>query len=74
MTVQRTRERLQNATEFAQAVVELRVRLGRYTWEDLTAAVILAKLSVNPALGRFDNCVDLDLAEELIRSLLGTES
>ena len=46
LTVRRVHERIKNDAEFAQAVVELRVRLGRYTWEDLTAAVILAKLSV----------------------------
>ena len=33
---------------------------------------LLAELAMNPAVGRFDNCLDEDLAEDLIRSLLGT--
>ena len=32
---------------------------------------VLAEFGINPATGRFDNCVDEDLAEDLIRSLLG---
>jgi hypothetical protein len=31
---------------------------------------ILADLGVNPAVGRFDNCVDEDLAEDLIQGML----
>jgi hypothetical protein len=31
---------------------------------------ILAELGVNPAVGRCDNCVDDDLAEELIQGML----
>ena len=38
MTVRRAHERIENDAEFAQEVVELRERLGRYTWEDLTPA------------------------------------
>ena len=34
---------------------------------------LLADLGINPAVGRFDNCVDDYLAEDLIRSLLGTD-
>ncbi len=34
---------------------------------------LLSNLGVNPALARFDNWLDQDLAEELIRSLLGME-
>ena len=33
---------------------------------------LLAELGVNPTVGRFDNCVDEDVAEDLIRGLLGT--
>ncbi|MCX7417996.1 MAG: hypothetical protein NT013_00455 [Planctomycetia bacterium] len=35
---------------------------------------LLADLGINPAVGRFDNCVDEYLAEDLIKSLLGTPS
>jgi|GEM_PF-2614986 len=35
---------------------------------------LLANLGLNPALARLDNRVDEDLAEELIQSMLGTES
>lgn len=31
---------------------------------------LLAQLGVNPAVGRCDNCLDEDLAEELIRGML----
>ena len=31
---------------------------------------ILAELGVNPAVGRCDNCVDEDLAEDLIQGML----
>ena len=31
---------------------------------------VLTQLGVDPALGRFDNCVDEDMAEDLVRSLL----
>ena len=33
---------------------------------------LLAELGMNPAVGRFDNCLDDYLAADLIRSLLGT--
>ena len=33
---------------------------------------LLAELGMNPAIGRFDNCLDDYLAEDLIQSLLGT--
>ena len=35
MTVRRTHERMESDAEFAQAVVELSERLGRYTWEEV---------------------------------------
>lgn len=35
---------------------------------------LLETLGVNPAIGRFDNCVSSDLAEELIGSFLGKPS
>ena len=35
---------------------------------------ILAELGVNPAVGRCDNCVDEDLAEDLIRGMLSLGS
>lgn len=31
---------------------------------------VLADLGINPAIGRFDNCLDEDLADDLIQSLL----
>ena len=31
---------------------------------------LLADFGINPAMGRFDNCVDEDLAEDLIRGML----
>ncbi len=31
----------------------------------------LAELGVNPAVGRFENCVDEDFADELVKGLLG---
>ena len=31
---------------------------------------VLTKLGVDAAIGRFDNCVDEDMAEDLVRSLL----
>ena len=31
---------------------------------------LLAEFGINPAMGRFDNCVDEDLAEDLIRGML----
>ena len=34
---------------------------------------LLSNLGVNPAIARFDNCLESDLADELIRSMLGTE-
>ena len=33
---------------------------------------LLADLGIDPAMGRFDNCVDEDLAEDLIREILET--
>ena len=30
---------------------------------------VLTKLGVDPSRGRFDNCVDEDMAEDLIRAL-----
>jgi len=33
---------------------------------------LLADRGINPAIGRFDNCVDDDLAADLIQSLLDT--
>ena len=35
---------------------------------------VLKKLGIDVAIGRFDNCVDEDTAEDLIRSLLGAAS
>ncbi len=35
---------------------------------------LLTDFGINPATGRFDNCVDDDLAEDLIRGLLGDYS
>ncbi|RLT01817.1 MAG: hypothetical protein DWI22_22070 [Planctomycetota bacterium] len=35
---------------------------------------VLKKLGIDAAIGRFDNCVDEDTAEDLIRSLLGAAS
>lgn len=35
---------------------------------------LLAELGVNPAVGRFDNCVDEDLAEDLIAGMLSLGS
>ena len=35
---------------------------------------VLTKLGIDPAVGRFDNCVDEDTAEDLVRSLLGAAS
>ena len=32
---------------------------------------VLKKLGVDAAVGRFDNCVDEDMAEDLVKSLLG---
>ena len=32
---------------------------------------VLTKLCVDAAVGRFDNCVDEDMAEDLVKSLLG---
>ena len=34
---------------------------------------LLANLGVNPALGRCDNCVDEDLADELIQGMLSLQ-
>ena len=34
---------------------------------------VLSNLGVNPAIARFDNCLESDLADELVRSMLGTE-
>ena len=33
---------------------------------------LLADLGINPAIGRFDNCLDDYLAADLLQSLLGT--
>jgi hypothetical protein len=35
---------------------------------------LLAEHGINPAMGRFDHCVDEDLAEEIIRAMLNTAS
>ena len=35
---------------------------------------VLTQLGIDPAVGRFDNCVDEDTAEDLIGSLLGAAS
>ena len=32
---------------------------------------VLTKLGIDPAIGRFDNCIDEDTAEDLVGSLLG---
>ena len=32
---------------------------------------VLTKLGVDAAVGRFDNCVDEDMAEDLVKSLRG---
>ena len=32
---------------------------------------VLTKLGADAAVGRFDNCVDEDMAEDLIRALVG---
>ena len=32
---------------------------------------VLKKLGVDAAVGRFDNCVDEDMAEDLVKSLIG---
>jgi len=35
---------------------------------------VLKKLGIDAAIGRFDNCVDEDTAEDLVGSLLGAAS
>lgn len=35
---------------------------------------VLKKLGIDAAVGRFDNCVDEDMAEDLVRSLLSPAS
>ena len=48
---------------------QVRVKLVIPKVTDLPKKV-LTKLGIDAAVGRFDNCVDEDMAEDLVRSLL----